>query len=184
MSLPKISPQEAKRLIAAGAVLIDIREADEHRRSHIPGAYHLAMSRFDPSLLAASAGKTLIFHCRSGARTQANAARLGAGAGSTCDAYILDGGLEAWRAAGLPVVTDKRQPIELQRQVQLGAGSLAFFGTLLGLLLSPWFFAVPLFVGAGLMTAGITGFCGMARLLLHAPWNRANEDGAFSTPAR
>jgi hypothetical protein len=57
--------------------------------------------------------------------------------------------------------------------VQIGAGSLGFFGTLLGLLVSPWFFAIPLFVGAGLMTAGITGFCGMARLLVHAPWNRA-----------
>jgi len=184
MSLPKISPQEAKRLVAEGAILIDIRESDEHARSHIPGAYHLAMSRYEPSLLAASSGKTLIFHCRSGARTQANAARLGAGAGATCQAYILEGGLDAWKAAGLPVVIDRRQPLELQRQVQIGAGSLAFFGTLLGLLLSPWFFAIPLFVGAGLMTAGITGFCGMARLLVHAPWNRVADEPALSTPAR
>jgi hypothetical protein len=43
----------------------------------------------------------------------------------------------------------------------------------LGLLVSPWFFVVPAFVGAGLITAGVTGFCGMARLLMRAPWNRA-----------
>ena len=69
-------------------------------------------------------------------------------------------------------MTDRRQPLELQRQVQIGAGSLAFGGTLLGLLISPWFLVVPLFVGGGLILAGVTGFCGMARLLARAPWNR------------
>ena len=47
-------------------------------------------------------------------------------------AFIVEGGLDAWKKAGLPVVTDRRQPIELQRQVQIGAGSLAFIGTMLG----------------------------------------------------
>lgn len=108
----------------------------------------------------------------SGARTRANAGRLAAKAG-TCDAYIVDGGLDAWKKAGLPILTDRRQPLELQRQVQIGAGSLAFVGTLLGLVVSPWFLAVPLFVGSGLILAGVTGFCGMARLLARAPWNRA-----------
>ena len=70
-------------------------------------------------------------------------------------------------------MSDRHQPLELQRQVQIGAGSLAFVGTLLGLLVSSWFFAVPAFVGAGLITAGLTGFCGMARILMRAPWNRA-----------
>jgi hypothetical protein len=49
---------------------------------------------------------------------------------------------------------------------------MALAGTLLGLLVSPWFLAVPAFVGAGLMTAGVTGFCGMAHLLVRAPWNK------------
>ena len=73
---------------------------------------------------------------------------------------------------GAPRHNRPRQPIELQRQVQIGAGSLAFFGTILGFLVSPWFFGVPAFVGAGLMVAGVTGFCGMARILMRAPWNR------------
>jgi Protein of unknown function (DUF2892) len=50
---------------------------------------------------------------------------------------------------------------------------LAFVGTLLGLFVSPRFFAVPAFVGAGLITAGVTGFCGMARILMRAPWNQS-----------
>src|SRR6478752_742740 len=147
MSLPTIPPAEAKRLLDMGAVLVDIREADEHAREKIPGARHLPLSKLDETDLALPPGKPVLFHCRSGARTLANAGRLAAKAGA-CDAYVVEGGLDAWKKAGLPVVTDRRQPLELQRQVQIGAGSMAFLGTLLGLLISPWFFTVPALVGA------------------------------------
>ncbi len=134
---------------------------------------HMPLSLLDDADLSVHQGKPVIFHCRTGARTAGHAPRLAAKLGGECQAYIVDGGLDAWRQAGLPVVSDRRQPLELMRQVQIAAGGLAFFGTLIGLLVSPWFFAVPLFVGAGLMNAGFTGFCGMARLLVHMPWNRA-----------
>ena len=174
MSLPTISPEHAKRLLDEGAVMVDIREADEHARENIAGAQPMPLSKLDEADLAVHEGKPVLFHCKSGARTLANAPRLADKAGDACEAYIVEGGLDAWKRAGLPVVTDRRQPIELQRQVQIAAGSLAFFGTLLGLLASPWFFAVPLFVGGGLMNAGMTGFCGMARLLVYMPWNCAS----------
>ena len=178
MSLPTIKPSEARDLLDSGAILVDIREADEHAREKIPGARHLPLSKLDEADFAAQ-GKAVIFHCKSGARTQANASRLAAKL-ETCEAFIVEGGLDAWRKAGLPVATDRRQPLELQRQVQVGAGSLAFVGTLLGLLVSPAFFAVPALVGVGLITAGLTGFCGMARILMRAPWNRS----IYGSPAR
>jgi rhodanese-related sulfurtransferase len=170
MSLRTVDPHQAKRLLDKGAVLVDIRERDEYAREHIPGVRHLALSRLDVADLAALRGRAVIFHCRSGARTRSNAA---AKADETGDVFMLDGGLEGWRKAGLPTVVDRRQPIELQRQVQIGAGGLALLGTILGLTISPWFLAVPLFVGGGLVFAGLTGFCGMALLLQRAPWNRA-----------
>ena len=172
MSLPRISPTKAKDLLDQGAILIDIREADEHAREKVIGARHLPLSKLDEADLALHAGKPVIFHCKSGARTLNNASRLARKTGGACEAFIVEGGLDAWRKAGLPVATDRRQPIELQRQVQIGAGSLALAGTLLGVLVSPWFYIVPGFVGAGLLLAGLTGFCGMARLLMRAPWNR------------
>jgi rhodanese-related sulfurtransferase len=180
MSLPAIKPSAARRLLDDGAVLIDIREADEHAREKILGAQHMPLSKLDEIDVAVHQGKTVIFHCRSGARTQANAPRLAGKLSKSCEAFIVEGGLDAWRRAGLPVVTDRRQPLELQRQVQIGAGSLAFAGTVLGLLVSPWFFIVPAFVGAGLVAAGVTGFCGMAHLLMRAPWNRT----AYGSPAQ
>jgi rhodanese-related sulfurtransferase len=159
-----------------GATLVDIREADEHAREKIAGARHMPLSKLNDADLTAHLaihpGKPVVFHCKSGARTLANAPWLVDKLGGECEAYLIAGGLDAWKRAGLPVVADRRQPLELQRQVQLGAGGLAFFGTLLGLLVSPWFFAVPLFVGLGLINAGLTGFCGMARLLMRMPWNR------------
>ena len=177
MSLPTIAPDQAKLLLDRGAILVDIREADEHARERIAQARHLPLSKLDAADLAVHAGKPVIFHCRSGARTGANAPRLAGKLDEGCEAYIVEGGLDAWKKAGLPVVADRRRPLELQRQVQIGAGGLALFGTLLGLTASPWFFAVPLFVGTGLLSAGVTGFCGMARVLTRMPWNRAPSSG-------
>ena len=173
MTLPTVTPEKARQLLNQGAILVDIREADEHARERIAGARHLPLSKLDEADLALHEGKPVIFHCRSGARTLANSARLAAHAGESCEAYVVEGGLDAWRKAGLPVVTDRSQPIELQRQVQIGAGSMALAGTLLGVLVSPWFYIVPGLVGGGLLLAGLTGFCGMARLLMRAPWNHA-----------
>lgn len=168
MPLTPVSPEKARELIAAGARLIDIREPDEHARERIAVAENVPMSRLDR--LEAGPASAVVYHCRSGNRTASNAARL-AGA-ADCPAYVLEGGLDAWRKAGLPVVVDKRQPLELMRQVQLAAGGLVLLGLALGFVLTPVLFGLAGFVGAGLMTAGATGWCGMARLLAHMPWNR------------
>lgn len=172
MTLRTVSPEKAREMLNEGAILLDIREADEHARERIAAARSLPLSTLDQADFALHRGKPVIFHCRSGQRTQMNAARLQARAGDGCEAFVVEGGLDAWRKAGLPVVTDRRQPIEMQRQVQIVAGSLGLGGVLLGAFVSPAFYAVPGFIGAGLLFAGLTGTCGMAKLLKFAPWNR------------
>jgi rhodanese-related sulfurtransferase len=170
-NLQTISPTRAAELMRKGAVLIDIREADEHAREHIPGARHHALSRIDNDAPVRQGDDVLVFHCRSGARTRGNAARLAAAA-SACETYILEGGIDAWKKAGLPVKLDRSQPIDIMRQVQIAAGSLILIGAALGYALTPAFYGLSAFVGAGLLFAGTTGFCGMARLLALMPWNR------------
>ena len=169
--LKTISPQRAAELVRSGAVLVDIREADEHAREHIAGARHHALSRIDQTSPIRDGDDVVIFHCRSGARTKGNATRLAA-AGPKCETYILEGGLDAWKKAGLPVALDRSQPIDIMRQVQIAAGSLVLLGVVLGFLVNPVFYALSGFVGAGLLFAGVSGFCGMARLLGVMPWNR------------
>src|SRR5581483_436968 len=170
-SLKTITPERAAELIRAGAALVDIREADEYAREKIPGARHRPLSRLGAEQFVDADDRMVIFHCRSGMRTKANAARLAAKSG-TCEAYLIEGGLDAWKKAGLPVAVDKRQPIEIIRQVQIAAGSLVLLGIALGALVGPGFYALSAFVGAGLVFAGATGFCGMAHLLAWMPWNR------------
>jgi rhodanese-related sulfurtransferase len=176
MSLATIDVVRAKRLIDDGAVLVDIREADEYAREHVPGARHRALSAL--STVDTGSAKAVIFHCRSGARTAANAPRLAGAVG--CEAYILEGGLDAWKKAGLPVATDKRQPIEIMRQVQIAAGSLVLLGIVLGVWVAPAFLGLSAFVGAGLVFAGSSGWCGMAKLLAVMPWNRRAATAALA----
>lgn len=168
MSVQTISPQEAHRLIDAGASLIDIRAPDEHDRERIAGALNIPLAKVAPET---TEGDLLIFHCRSGMRTSLASDQL-ASAANGRDCYILEGGIEGWRGAGFPTAKTTGAPIEMQRQVMIAAGALVLVGTLMSLLVARGFMALPLFVGAGLMVAGITGLCGMARLLEFAPWNR------------
>lgn len=159
-----------QRLERRQAVLVDIREADEFARRHIRGALSRPLSSFEQAHLKVEAGTDVVFTCRTGMRTGANCDRLAAMVDGT--AYVLEGGVDAWAASGLPVEEDRKAPLEIVRQVQIAAGSLVLAGVALGFLAHPAFFGLSAFVGAGLTFAGVTGFCGMATLLARAPWNR------------
>lgn len=170
-TLIPLSPADvAARVKARKAVLVDIREPDEHAREHIAGAVSAPLSTFEAADLQLTPGRDVIFMCRSGNRTGLACDRLAARVDGA--AHVLSGGLDAWKQAGLPIKTDRKAPLELMRQVQIAAGSLILLGAALGLTVHPAFWGLSAFVGAGLLVAGVTGFCGMARLLAVAPWNR------------
>lgn len=169
--LKPISAQALKQKLDSGeAILIDVRETDEHAREHVIGARLAPLSSIDSHDFDRDHGKVAVFHCRSGMRTQANAAKLLAR--GFREAYYLDGGIEAWKGAGLPVHSNAKAPLEIMRQVQIIAGGLVVIGVALGLLVHPGFFAISAFMGGGLFFAGATGWCGLALLLKTMPWNR------------
>lgn len=157
------------------AVLVDVREPFEHAAERIEGARHVPLGQLDPaSLRQEGSGDRLVFHCRSGARSgkaleKCEEALSQAG----IEVYHLEGGIEAWKAAGKPVARAAASPrLDIMRQVQVVAGSLVAIGVLLGVAASPWFLIIPGFVGCGLAFAGLSGWCGMAKLLAVMPWNR------------
>lgn len=167
-----VPPATVDAWIRAGeAILIDVREDFEHASEHIPSAEHVPLPKVDPAELArAHPGKRIVFQCRTGKRSHSAASRC-ASLGE--HAFHLAGGIEAWKAAGLPVERAARAPrLDIMRQVQLVAGSLVGLGTLLAALVSPWFLMIPGFVACGLVFAGLSGWCGMAKLLAKMPWNR------------
>lgn len=100
MTAKPITPEAAARLVADGAVLIDIREAQECAEV-IEGAQSAPISS-GASGVEARPGQPVIFHCRTGRRTEMNAEALAASV-PTDDVYLLQGGIEGWQAAGLPV---------------------------------------------------------------------------------
>lgn len=160
----------SRRLKAHSAVLVDIREPDEFAREHVVGSIHAPLSLFDQVPLKLPDGRDVIYTCRTGNRTGVNCARLAERVPG--EAFVLEGGLDAWKTQGLATRADTSKPIELMRQVQMTAGGLILIGAALGLLVHPGFWGLSAFVGAGLFVAGATGFCGMARLLAAMPWNR------------
>src|SRR3989344_1964936 len=100
MPAKPIAPEAAARLIADGALLVDIREAQECAEV-IEGAQNAPMSS-GAAGIEASPGQPVIFHCRTGRRPERNAEALPA-PGPNAEGHLLQGGIEGWQAAGLPV---------------------------------------------------------------------------------
>ena len=171
MKLASISPAKAQAFIAKGAQLIDIRGVDEYAREHIPVAQSVPLDTLSAGSLNDHPADILIFHCKSGHRTKMNEGTLRASTAN--EAFILEGGLEAWKAGGHAVRMDAKQPLELNRQVQITAGSFVLVGFVLGFAVHPVFYGLSGAVGAGLVFSGLTGTCTMAKLLKLMPWNRS-----------
>jgi len=165
----KISPVEAKRLVdEENALLVDIREPEEFATKCIEGARLEPLSVFPYLAPDPDRERPAVFYCLAGGRTGDNIAAL-EGRGFAAS-YLIEGGLEGWEKAGLPV-TQRVMPLPMPRQIQMAAGCMVFLFSLLSFF-APAFIWLTLFVGAGLVFAGYSGICLMARLLACMPWNK------------
>lgn len=160
------------------ARIVDVREPAEFASEHIRGAQSLPLGQIGAASMAPRAGEKLVLVCASGRRSAMACERLSA---EGREVYSLAGGLQAWKAAGGSVEASGRKVLPLERQVLLGAGLLVLLGVILSVMVHPGWVALSAFVGAGLMVAGLTGFCGLALLLARAPWN---QRGGTASSAR
>jgi rhodanese-related sulfurtransferase len=176
MSIRSITPAEAFAGRALGnSSLIDVRTPAEFRAMHAEGAVLVPLDRLDAKKLGSENRGPVYLICGSGTRAKLAAEKLDAA--GVPQPTIIQGGTNAWEAAGLPVVRGK-SAISLERQVRIAAGSLVLVGTILGWFVHRYFYGLSAFVGAGLVFAGITDTCGMAMLLARAPWNHGGGDAA------
>lgn len=164
-----IQARELHGNIGSG-VLLDVRTPVEHGEIHIPGSRLMPLHELDPRKVAGwvPADGTCYVICRSGQRAVQAAEKLSAA--GIPEVVILEGGVNAWDAAGLPV-NRGRKAISIERQVRIAAGLMIVSGVVLGSVVNPWFLALSAFVGCGLVFAGITDWCGMGLLLARMPWN-------------
>lgn len=103
---PLSAAEVAARIKSGKAVLVDIREPGEVAQERIAGSVVKPLSAFGATDLDVQPGRDVIYMCRSGGRTGMNCVRLAA-----CipgEAFVLEGGLNAWKAEGLPTVSGAR----------------------------------------------------------------------------
>jgi rhodanese-related sulfurtransferase len=169
-----ITPMELRGLLAtqSGQLLLDVRTPVEFAQFHVPEARNepLDSLRIEPPTNWGGSpnGKPVFLLCATGKRAAQAAEQLDS---AGWNPIVVAGGTKGWIDAGFPVTHEPAPPISLERQVRIAAGALVLTGVLLGWFVHPAFYGLAGFVGAGLVFAGITDFCGMALLLAKLPWN-------------
>ncbi len=157
---------EAYTLLQSGrAVLVDVRSPAEFAAEHVAGAVNVPLDKVTPARVRQVVGdKLALMMCQSGMRSGTACGVLG----EIEEVRIVAGGMNYWRVAGLPVERahrDRWHTLPLERRVQVVVGLLVGVFSLLALLVSPWFALGSLGIGAGLLNAGLTGWCGMGKIL-------------------
>jgi rhodanese-related sulfurtransferase len=94
-----VDPGEARGLIDAGWLVLDVRTDPEWAEGHIAGSLHVPMDRVVEEM-GAHDDRSVLVVCASGGRSSRVAQYL---ALQGLEAANLDGGLHAWEAAGLPL---------------------------------------------------------------------------------
>jgi rhodanese-related sulfurtransferase len=96
-----LAPERASEMIDGGDVeLVDVRRDYEWDAGHLPNSRHIEVNELTSRAEEISRERPLIFVCRAGNRSgmAADAFRQ-----AGWDAYHVEGGLQAWVEAGLPL---------------------------------------------------------------------------------
>ena len=150
--------------------LIDVRTPAEHKEVKIKGAINIPLDQLKDRKNSLEKYDMIFVHCRSGGRSQKGCEllrQLGHPA-----VVNVTGGILEWEAEGFLVEKHKGFHLSIIRQAHIAAGSLTLLGVILAYTLNPNWMLLSGFAGAGLLFAGVTGWCGMAELLGRMPWNR------------
>lgn len=149
---------------------VNVCSPAEYKEQHIEGVRNVPLDTLSERAGEFANKKQVYIHCRSGKRG-AKAVETLANLGVQAELINVAGGLMAWDEAGLPTkALTTRLPI--MRQVLITAGMLVLLGVTLGYVVHEWWYALAAFVGAGLTFAGVSGWCGMSKLLAVMPWNK------------
>lgn len=171
MEIKQVDPKTAKQWLDSDeAILVDVREPAEHKTANIPGSILKPSGSICCGDIPNS-GKKIIIHCQKGMRGN-NACKKLVAENSGIEVYNLEGGIEAWQNAGFGIKSNGKKMLPLDRQVQIAVGSCVLIFSLLGYFINPAFSLAAAFFGAGLLNAGLTGWCGLGLLIAKMPWNK------------
>jgi sulfur-carrier protein adenylyltransferase/sulfurtransferase len=99
-SIREVWPDEAARLAATGARIVDVREQDEWEQGHIPGAVHLAKSYIEQEIEAAIPDRSapIVLYCAGGVRSLLAARELREM--GYAEPISMAGGFQLWKSEG------------------------------------------------------------------------------------
>lgn len=160
----------------ADAQMIDVREYPEFQAGHIEGSTLVPLGDIEVASQGWEKTQAITLVCQSGRRAEQARTRLASQGFQHLT--VLGGGVEAWKAAGKPLIQTEKRPWAMERQVRVVAGSLVLIFLALGYFIWPYFTVGAALVGAGLVFAGVSNTCMMASVLGRMPWNRAPQAAA------
>lgn len=99
--IENISPLEAKQKLDAGSVLIDVRESNEWKSGHAPGAQHIALGLLENKMKTIPKEREIMVICQSGMRSKQAAKMLAA---KGYQVVNVSGGMANWKRMNLRTV--------------------------------------------------------------------------------
>ena len=155
--------------------IIDVRTEAEVDNEYFEGCLNLPLQDITAATVESKMANcgdsdTIYLLCGSGIRAQKAAEQLERVIPNPL--IVVSGGIGGMKQAGIGLKKGRGSVISLERQVRIVAGSLVVIGVALGSLVTPVFYGLSAFVGAGLVFSGVTDTCGMGIIMAHMPWNR------------
>lgn len=169
-----IDPKTLKKWLGLNeVVLIDVRESLENKLEKIQGSKNIPLTKIcaNDIILPEHKNKKIVIHCRSGTRSMTACEKISS-ENPDIELWNLEGGILAWIQEGFPTEKDLTT-LSLDRQLHITLGLFILLGVILTHFVSYGLILLPTIIGLGLLNAGITGWCGMSKLLALFPWNRS-----------
>ncbi|MFZ1108789.1 MAG: rhodanese-like domain-containing protein [Rhodomicrobium sp.] len=109
MTVETVDPATLKKWLDSGeAVLVDVREPGEFEAEHVEGAALVPLGAVCRAALPEREGRKLVIMCKLGGRGNSACRKLSEEVSAPETVYNLQGGIEAWKRAGLPVARPAR----------------------------------------------------------------------------
>lgn len=179
--MSQVTPKQAQKALKEkeNILLVDSRSKNEFNISHLPWAINIPVEEFDVHKETIKNANQVIVYCNTWSTTGPEFFKKAKNANLSNVASMV-----WWMALrekdGFEVIK-KKNTIPIMRQVLITAGWLVLLWISLRWLVNPYLLGISIFVWAGLMFAGISGICGMTKVLALMPRNRVDSDEQVTT---
>lgn len=148
---------------------IDVRNKNEFRAEHIGTFINIPLKHLSQHTIQEKSYDHIVVSCASGIRSKKAQEQLSK---KFSNILNLEGGLNQWKHHQLPTVKGRVEGISVMRQVQIIIGIGVLTGVFGSLFIHSNFIWIAAFFGAGILFAGLSNTCALARLLGLMPWNK------------